>query len=112
MRTHTTVGARLLSSSDSPLLERAATIALTHHERWDGAGYPGGLAGADIPLDGRIVAIADFYDALSHDRPYRQRLSHEEVVATIKGERGRHFDPDVHDAFMVVVETPDGDGLF
>lgn len=105
MRSHTTIGARLLSSSPSPLLDAARTIALTHHERWDGAGYPEGLAGAKIPLAGRIVAIADFFDALSHDRPYRKRLAHDVVLATIRAERGRHFDPDVFDAFHSVIES-------
>lgn len=111
MRSHTTIGARLLSSSQSPLLEAARAIALAHHERWDGTGYPAGLAGADIPLAGRIVAIADFYDALSHDRPYRKRLAHDDVLATIVAERGRHFDPAVHDAFLSAVQTLDPNDL-
>ena len=100
MRTHTTIGARLLSASQSPLLDVACEIALAHHERWDGTGYPRGLAGADIPLNGRIVAIADFFDALTHDRPYRKQRNRDAVLATIRSERGRHFDPDVTDAFL------------
>jgi putative two-component system response regulator len=104
MRTHTIIGARLLSGSPSPLLDYARVIALTHHERWDGTGYPRGLAGTDIPLAGRIVAIADFYDALSHDRPYRKRRPHDEVLTMLRAGRGTHFDPDVVDAFLPVLE--------
>lgn len=100
MRTHTTIGARLLDASQSSLLDFARDIALTHHERWDGNGYPQKLAGDQIPLAGRIVAVADFYDALSHDRPYRRRFEHAEVLAIIEQERGKHFDPDVLDAFL------------
>lgn len=100
MRTHTLVGGRLLSSSGSQLLEMARQIALTHHERWDGTGYPCGQSGSRIPIAGRIVALADFFDALTHDRPYRTRVSTPEVVALIQAQRGRHFDPDVLDAFL------------
>jgi putative two-component system response regulator len=103
MRTHTTVGARLLESSNSPLLKLAGEIALTHHERWIGDGYPRGLRGADIPLAGRIVAVVDFFDALTHDRPYRKKYPADQVLAMMQPERGRHFDPDVIDAFRVVV---------
>jgi putative two-component system response regulator len=104
MRTHTVIGARLLSGSQSPLLEYARDIALTHHERWDGAGYPHGLAKNRIPLAGRIVAIADFHDALSHDRPYRERRPHHEVVTMVRAGRGTHFDPDVVDAFLPAID--------
>lgn len=103
MRSHTTIGARLLESSHSSLLEFARDIALTHHERWDGNGYPQKLAGERIPLAGRIVAVADFYDALSHDRPYRRHFEHAEVLAIIEKERGKHFDPDILDAFLQTV---------
>lgn len=104
MRTHTTIGARLLSGSQSPLLDYARDIALTHHERWDGTGYPRRLAGPNIPLAGRIVAIADFYDALSHDRPYRKRRPHHEVITMVRAGRGRHFDPAVVDAFLPTID--------
>lgn len=103
MRTHTVVGARLLSRSVSPLLDLARDIALTHHERWDGDGYPQGQTGVEIPLAGRIVALADFFDALTHDRPYRARRDVRDVVALIELERGRHFDPDLADAFLEVI---------
>jgi putative two-component system response regulator len=104
MRTHTIIGARLLSGSKSHLLEYARDIALTHHERWDGAGYPHGLAEKGIPLAGRIVAIADFYDALSHDRPYRKRRPHHEIVTMVRAGRGTHFDPEIVDAFLPALE--------
>lgn len=100
MRTHTTIGARLLEGSHSQLLDLARDIALTHHERWDGSGYPQGLAGESISLPGRIVSLADFHDALSHDRPYRKRCEPGEVRSLIEAGRGRHFDPEVVDAFM------------
>jgi putative two-component system response regulator len=83
----------------------ARDIALTHHERWDGGGYPTGLTGSNIPLAGRIVAITDFFDALSHDRPYRRKRDHAEIVATIESERDRHFDPVVTDAFFSIAAT-------
>lgn len=103
MRTHTTVGAKLLSASRSPLLEIASDIALCHHERWDGKGYPRRLGECDIPLPGRIVALVDFFDALTHDRPYRSANSVQDVVGLIRAERGRHFDPAVVDVFMEIV---------
>jgi putative two-component system response regulator len=96
---HAEIGHQILSGSDSPLLELAATIALTHHERYDGAGYPRGLRSHEIPLVGRITAVADVYDALTHDRPYRPRFSHDEAVAMIRAGRGSQFDPGVVDAF-------------
>lgn len=100
MRTHTTAGARLLSASSSPLIEYAREIALTHHEKWDGTGYPHGLAGTGIPVAGRVVALVDFFDALTHDRPYRSRFAVDRVIAMIQSERGSHFDPDIVDVFM------------
>ena len=100
MRTHTTIGARLLSGSNSPLVQEARGIALSHHERWDGCGYPDNLQGSQIPLSARIVAIVDFFDALSHDRPYRAALAAPSVLEMIDSERGSHFDPAVVDAFM------------
>ncbi|MGE5813589.1 MAG: HD-GYP domain-containing protein, partial [Acidobacteriota bacterium] len=86
--------------SDDPLVQLAKDIIYTHHERWDGRGYPRGLKGDEIPVAGRIVALVDVYDALSHSRTYRNSLSHREVVATIMAGRGTHFDPDVVDAFV------------
>ena len=100
VRTHTTIGAKILSRGDSALVQTAEQIALSHHERWDGAGYPKGLSGGDIPLEGRIVAVVDVYDALMHDRPYRIRWDAERVRDTISREIGRHFDPAVASAFL------------
>lgn len=100
MRTHTTIGARLLAHGGSELLLMAEQIALTHHERWDGAGYPNGLAGEATPIEGRIVALADFFDALSQDRRYRPAWPRDEVLRKIEAESGSHFDPEVVSAFM------------
>ncbi len=102
MRSHTTKGAQILQGSESPLIRMGATIALSHHERWDGRGYPSGLAGSDIPLESRICAVADFFDALTMNRPYRGAVPVEEVVHMMAEERGAHFDPDVLDVFMGV----------
>lgn len=104
IRTHTTIGARILSGSQVPLLQLAEEIALAHHERFDGSGYPKQLAGTAIPLAGRIVALADAYDAMTHERPYRPALSDEDALATIDAERGRQFDPGVADAFLQLQE--------
>jgi putative two-component system response regulator len=100
IKTHATIGAEILSGSGSSLLRMAESIALTHHERWDGAGYPNGLAGERIPLPGRIVAVADVFDALTHERPYKQAWEIKEAVAEIFHQGGRHFDPSVVDAFV------------
>ena len=100
MQRHTTVGHQILADSDSELLSLAATIALTHHERWDGAGYPQGLAGEEIPLDGRITAVADVFDALLSDRCYRSALSVDDAVEVMKEGRGTHFDPQIVDALL------------
>jgi len=108
-------GARLLSASlgtgeavsarRSRFLQVAASIALGHHERWDGRGYPRGLAGAEIPLEARIVALADTYDAMCSDRPYRPAREHSRAVEVIRGEAGRQFDPEVCAAFESLTET-------
>ncbi len=105
MKQHTDVGRDLLGGSGSELLELAATVAWTHHERWDGSGYPRGLKGEEIPLEGRIVAVADVFDALSSDRPYRPRLSVDEARAAVLEGSGRAFDPDVVDAFVLSLEA-------
>jgi cyclic di-GMP phosphodiesterase len=97
---HTELGRELLAGSGNEVLEMAATIAWTHHERWDGSGYPRGLAGDDIPLVGRIVAVADVFDAITSDRPYRSAMGVGEAVALITGQAGTAFDPDVVDAFF------------
>ena len=90
-----TIGHEILAGSESELLQMAAKIALTHHERWDGGGYPRGLRGEEIPIEGRIVAVADVFDALLSDRSYRPALPVDEVVAMFRAESGTHFDPDV-----------------
>jgi putative two-component system response regulator len=104
MKTHTEIGARILSGSRFPLLKMAREIALCHHDRWDGTGYEGGRAGEDIPLVGRIVAVADVFDSLSHERPYKQAFSLDEAVEEIRGGSGTQFDPAVVRAFEVLLE--------
>jgi putative two-component system response regulator len=110
MKTHAAIGQRLLSASSSPVLQMAAVIAGGHHERWDGSGYPAGLAGEGIPLVGRIVAVADVYDALTHDRPYKSLWPTEQAIGEIRRAAGGQFDPGVVDAFLQtradVRETP------
>jgi putative two-component system response regulator len=96
------MGNRILMMDGSPLLDMAATIALTHHERVDGSGYPLGLVGDDIPLPGRIVAIADVFDALSSKRCYKPAFPLEKCFGIIEQGRGTHFDPHVLDAFFAV----------
>jgi putative two-component system response regulator len=100
LQRHTLIGHDILDGSDSDLLQTAARIALTHHERYDGSGYPRGLRGEEIPIEGRIVAVADVLDALLSDRPYRQGVDVSEAVAAIRAGRGTHFDPAVVDALL------------
>lgn len=102
VKRHTTVGAGILAGSSSGLLQMAELIALTHHERWDGKGYPRGLAGEKIPLAGRITAVADVFDALTHKRPYKEAWGLDEALAVIRKGSGRQFDPDVVDAFLTL----------
>lgn len=99
MKTHTTIGARLLEGHPSQLLCTASSIALTHHEKWDGSGYPAGLAGEAIPIEGRIVSICDVFDALISERPYKPRWSYEEALDEINRLSGRQFDPAAVRAF-------------
>jgi response regulator RpfG family c-di-GMP phosphodiesterase len=89
---------------DDEVIGLAKEIVHTHHEHWDGSGYPQGLSGSAIPLSGRIVALVDVYDAMVADRAYRQALSHEHAVEAIRAARGHHFDPDIVDAFLSVEE--------
>jgi HD-GYP domain-containing protein (c-di-GMP phosphodiesterase class II) len=104
MQRHAALGARLLSRSSSPVLHMAAVIAATHHEWWNGTGYPSGLAGERIPIVGRVVAVADVFDALTHDRPYKQAWPVERAVARIKRASGSQFDPRVVEAFVAMHE--------
>jgi putative two-component system response regulator len=99
IKTHTMIGAEILSGSETPLLQLAERIALSHHERWQGGGYPHGRRGEDIPLAARIVAVADVFDALTHERPYKEAWPVEEAVSEILAQRGRQFDPSLVDAF-------------
>ena len=105
MKTHTTIGARILSGAHAGYLKLAEIIALTHHERWDGTGYPNGTKGADTPMVGRISAICDVFDALTSKRPYKEAFSVEKSFAIIKEGRGSHFDPRLVDAFFEIEET-------
>jgi putative two-component system response regulator len=100
MQSHCHVGASLLSGGRSALLQMAERVAISHHERWDGTGYPHHERGAAIPIEGRIVAVADVFDALTHDRPYKSAWSVEQALTEIRSQRGRQFDPDAVDAFL------------
>ena len=93
MREHTSRGYELLAGSRSPVLKLGASIALTHHEKWDGTGYPRQLTGEAIPLEGRLVALADVFDALSTPRCYKEAWSRDRVLDFLRQESGRHFDP-------------------
>jgi putative two-component system response regulator len=105
MQNHTRIGAEILSGSDVPLLALGREIALTHHERWDGSGYPGGLMGVTIPLSGRAVAVADVFDALTHERPYKRAWTPAEALAEIERQAGSQFDPDLARAFAQLYQA-------
>jgi len=107
MKHHTTIGAKILSGSQDPLLKMAESIVLSHHEWWDGSGYPSGLAGAAIPFEGRIVALADNLDALLSERPYKRAWTLDAAVDAIKGLRGKQFDPALTDVLMRLTENGD-----
>jgi len=100
MKRHCPIGSDLLSGGHSELIQVAEIIALTHHEKWDGSGYPQGLNGDDIPIEGRILAVADVFDALTHARPYKEAWPLDKAVAEIERQKGRHFDPRVAEAFL------------
>ncbi len=100
MRCHTLIGARIVGGSRFPTLRMAEEVALTHHENWDGTGYPGGLKGESIPLSGRIVSVVDVFDALTHARPYKKAWPLEEAVAAMEQLRGTKFDPRLVDLFL------------
>ncbi|MBC8394869.1 MAG: response regulator [Deltaproteobacteria bacterium] len=100
IKQHTIIGSRILCDSESELLNAGETIALTHHEKWDGSGYPQGLAGEEIPLWGRICAVADVFDALTTKRPYKEAIDNVQVYEILKNEKGSHFDPNVIEVFF------------
>jgi putative two-component system response regulator len=102
MKTHTIMGAKILEGSKIKYLKAAEKIALLHHEKWDGTGYPYGLKGKKIPLFARIVSIADVFDALTSDRPYRKAFSVEGAFEIIKNESGKHFDPELVEIFLKI----------
>jgi HD-GYP domain-containing protein (c-di-GMP phosphodiesterase class II)/CHASE1-domain containing sensor protein len=115
MKTHTLIGAKMLSGSDVPLLKMAREIALNHHERWDGQGYPHGLVGQDIPESARIVSIADVFDAMTHDRVYQRARSEDEAMTVLRQGAGAQFDPlllahfflHISDVRRILLENPD-----
>ncbi len=100
IKQHTDIGYRILSSSDSELLDMAATIAWTHHEKYDGSGYPRGLVGDAIPVEGRIAAVCDVFDALTTNRVYKKAFSVEKAVDILEESKGKHFDPHILDLFL------------
>ena len=104
MKAHPTLGGEILANCQSPYLVMGGEIAIAHHERWDGGGYPAGIKGEKIPLSARIVNICDQYDALRSKRPYKRALSHQETMHIIATGDGRtmpsHFDPQVHQMFL------------
>jgi putative two-component system response regulator len=102
MQNHSRIGADLLSGGRTSILQMAESIAISHHERWDGTGYPKGLGGDGIPMEGRIVAVADVFDALVHERPYKRAWTIEEALAEIRAQRGRQFDSAVVEAFLTL----------
>lgn len=102
MQTHAEIGHRILSKSNSELFQLAASVALSHHERWDGSGYPNGLSGENIPECARIVAIADVFDALTMRRPYKEPWPVEKAFETIEQDAGSHFDPRLVEAFLSI----------
>lgn len=103
MKTHVDIGVEILAGSNSSLMEMAAEVAQNHHEKWDGSGYPRGLTGEDIPLTGRIVAIADVFDALTTERPYKKAWPVEEAVEFLKGQSGKHFEPRLVEHFLEIL---------
>jgi putative two-component system response regulator len=109
MRSHTTKGAEILAGSSSPLIQMAETIAWTHHERWDGSGYPNGLKGQEIPLVGRICAVCDVFDALGSRRAYKEPWAPSRVLEEVAQGSGTHFDPALVAAFLAIASELDQD---
>lgn len=103
MKTHTTIGAKILAGSDSPVMKMAEVIAMTHHERWDGKGYPNGIRGDEIPFVGQICSVCDVFDALTSERPYKKAWGFDETVAEIKKMSGFNFNPKIVECFMTIL---------
>ncbi|MBO2558051.1 response regulator [Shewanella algae] len=103
MQQHAEIGAEIIGEHPDHLLQMSRRIALTHHEKWDGSGYPNGLKGNDIPIEGRIVAIADVFDALTSIRPYKKAWSIEDTMALLESESGKHFDPELVELFKQIL---------
>jgi Response regulator containing a CheY-like receiver domain and an HD-GYP domain len=110
MQRHAAIGQAMLTGSRSPTLRLAEEIARSHHERWDGTGYPDSLVGEDIPLSARIVAVADVADALAHDRPYRAAWTMEAALAELRAQSGKHFDPRIVEAYIAHAARPLSEG--
>lgn len=104
MKTHPQIGAEILGDDDSDLISLAKSVSLTHHEKWDGSGYPNGLAGEAIPIEGRIVALADVFDALTSKRPYKDAWPLEKALGFIQEQAGKHFDPALVTLFVENIE--------
>ncbi len=115
MMRHVEIGARILAPAKSPVLRMASEIAGTHHERWDGNGYVAGLVGAEIPLAGRITTLADVWDTLTHERPYKPAWDEDRALAEITAQAGAHFDPRIVEAFLAIdrrlLHEPAAEGL-
>ncbi len=103
MKTHAEIGAEIMSGHHSDLMEMAASIARCHHEKWDGSGYPNGMVGEAIPIEARIVALTDVFDALTSNRPYKKAWSVDDALAEIERSVGSHFDPDLVPPFLAMV---------
>lgn len=103
MQQHAAIGAEIIGEHSDPLLQMARRIALTHHEKWDGSGYPNGLMGENIPIEGRITAIADVFDALTSQRPYKQPWTIEATMELLENQAGKHFDPKLVEAFKQIL---------
>lgn len=105
MRDHARIGAEILKDANSNILKMARVVAISHHEKWDGSGYPAGLAGEDIPLEGRIVAICDVFDALTSSRPYKEAWTEAEALDYLRNNAGSHFDPRLVELFVAEAPT-------
>ena len=104
MQTHAAIGGKIMADSDVDYIQMAYTAAMTHHEKWDGNGYPNKLKGEEIPLIGRIVAVVDVFDALMSKRPYKEPFSLEKTISIITEGRGNHFDPKIVNAFLEILD--------